>query len=74
MSPDLAGRKRRIDLVKRGIEIARKLGVSLVTFGSGFIRDEHLVNPSVEPRELLVDSIHQCLQAIRDDEGYYLAD
>jgi sugar phosphate isomerase/epimerase len=72
MSPDLAGRKRRIGLVKRGIEIARKLGVSLVTFGSGFIRDEHLVNPSVDPCELLVDSIHQCLRAIRDDEDITL--
>ena len=62
MSPDLAGRKRRIDLVKRGIHVARKLGVDLVTFGSGFIRDEHVSNPSVNPRELLVDSIHQCLK------------
>jgi sugar phosphate isomerase/epimerase len=72
MSPDLAGRKRRIDLVKRGIHIARKLDVSLVTFGSGFIRDEHVNNPSVDPRELLIDSIHQCLQAIRDDEDITL--
>lgn len=72
MSPDLAGRKRRIDLVGRGIDLARKLGVSLVTFGSGFIRDEHVTNPSVNPRELLVDSIHQCLRAVRDDEDITL--
>jgi sugar phosphate isomerase/epimerase len=72
MSPDLAGRKRRIDLVKRGIHVARKLGVSLVTFGSGFIRDEHVNNPSVNPRELLVDSINQCVRAIRDDEDIVL--
>lgn len=72
MSPDLAGRKRRIDLVKRGIEVARKLDVSLVTFGSGFIRDEHVMNPSVNPRELLVDSIHQCLKEIRGDEDITL--
>jgi sugar phosphate isomerase/epimerase len=72
MSPDLAGRKRRIDLVRRGIDVARKLGVSLVTFGSGFIRDEHIANPSVNPRELLVDSIHQCLRAVRDDEDITL--
>ena len=72
MSPDLAGRKRRIDLVRRGIDIARKLGVSLVTFGSGFIRDEHVTNPSVNPRELLVDSIHECLRAVRDDEDITL--
>jgi sugar phosphate isomerase/epimerase len=72
MSPDLAGRKRRIDLVKRGIHVARKLGVSLVTFGSGFIRDEHVSNPSVDARELLVDSIRQCLRALRDDEDITL--
>ena len=72
MSSDLAGRKRRIDLVKRGIHVARKLGVSLVTFGSGFIRDEHVNNPSVNPRELLVDSINQCMRAIRDDEDIVL--
>ena len=72
MSSDLAGRKRRIDLVKRGIHVARKLGVSLVTFGSGFIRDEHMNNPSVNPRELLVDSINQCVRAIRDDEDIVL--
>lgn len=72
MSPDLAGRKRRINLVKRGIEVARKLDVSLVTFGSGFIRDEHVMNPSVNPRELLVDSIHQCLKELRGDEDITL--
>ena len=72
MSPDLAGRKRRINLVRRGIDVARKLGVPLVTFGSGFIRDEHVSNPSINPRELLVDSIHQCLKAVRDDEDITL--
>lgn len=72
MSPDLAGRKRRIDLVKRGIRVARRLNVPLVTFGSGFIRDEHVSNPSVNPRELLVDSIHQCLKELRDDEDITL--
>lgn len=72
MSPDLAGRKRRIDLVRRGIQVARALGISLVTFGSGFIRDEHVANPSIHPRELLVDSIHQCLQSVRGDEDITL--
>jgi len=72
MTPDLAGRKRRIDLVKRGIHVARKLNVDLVTFGSGFIRDEHVSAPSVNPRELLVDSIHQCLGELHDDEDITL--
>ncbi|HEV2268935.1 MAG TPA: sugar phosphate isomerase/epimerase family protein [Steroidobacteraceae bacterium] len=72
MSLDLAGRKRRIDLIKRGVHFARRLGVPLVTFGSGFIRDEHVSNPSVNPRELLVDSIQECLREIRDDEDITL--
>lgn len=72
MAPDLAGRKRRIDLVRRGVDFARKMGVSLVTFGSGFIRDEHVSNPSVNARELLVDSIHQCLKFVHDDEDITL--
>lgn len=72
MCIDTAGRKRRIDLVKRGIDVARKLGVKLVTFGSGFIRDEHISNPSIDPNELLVDSIHQCLKGVRDDEDITL--
>jgi sugar phosphate isomerase/epimerase len=72
LSPDLAGRKRRIDLIKRGIHCARRLGVPLVTFGSGFIRDEHVSNPSVNPHELLMDSIQECLREIRDDEDITL--
>ena len=72
MAPDYAGRKRRIDLVRRGVEFARKMGIPLVTFGSGFIRDEHVSNPSVNPHELLVDSIHQCLNFVRDDEDITL--
>jgi len=72
MSPDLAGRKRRIDLVRRGIDLARKMEIPLVTFGSGFIRDEHVTNPSIDSRELLVDSIQQCLKLVRDDEDITL--
>lgn len=72
MAPDLAGRKRRIELVRRGIHAARKLGIHLVTFGSGFIREEHLNNPSIHPRELLIDSIQQCLAEIRPEEDLTL--
>ena len=64
MCSDLAGRKRRIDLVKRGIRIARKLEVPVVTFGSGFIRDEHVRDTSIDPEKLLIDSINQCLEEI----------
>ncbi|MCW5578582.1 MAG: sugar phosphate isomerase/epimerase, partial [Dokdonella sp.] len=59
MALSRAARKRRIDLVRRGIDVARHLGVNLVTFGSGFIRAEHVAHPQVDPGELLVDSIHE---------------
>lgn len=69
---DLAGRKRRIDLIKRGVRFARRIGAPLVTFGSGFIRDEHVSNPSANPRELLLDGIRECLCEIRGDEDITL--
>lgn len=72
MALEKAGRMRRIDLVKRGIHVARKLGVNLVTFGSGFVRDDHVAHPEVDPGELLADSIHECLREIRDDEDITL--
>lgn len=72
MAIERAGRKRRIDLVKRGIHVARQLGVPLVTFGSGFVRDEHVAHPAIDPGELLIDSIRECLREIRDDEDITL--
>ncbi|WP_291772442.1 sugar phosphate isomerase/epimerase [Castellaniella sp.] len=72
LSPDLAGRKRRIDLIRRGIRVARSLRVSLVTFGSGFLRDEHVASPLADPREILIESIRECLREIRDDEDITL--
>ncbi len=39
MALEKTARMRRIDLVRRGIHVARQLGVNLVTFGSGFTRD-----------------------------------
>jgi sugar phosphate isomerase/epimerase len=72
MCIDLAGRKRRINLIKRGIQVARKLEIPLVTFGSGFIREEHIAHPEIDPRELLVDSIQQCLGEIREGEDITL--
>lgn len=72
MALDLAGRKRRIDLVKRGIGVARHLGSNLVTFGSGFLRPEHVRNPEIDPLEVLADSIHECLREIHSDEDITL--
>lgn len=72
MSLDVAGRKRRIDLIRRGIRVARRLGVRLVTFGSGFLREEHVRQPQLDPGELLADSIRECLRELRDDEDITL--
>jgi sugar phosphate isomerase/epimerase len=72
MALDLAGRQRRIDLVKRGIRVARHLGTNLVTFGSGFLRPEHVRNPHIDPLEILVDSIRECLREIHAGEDITL--
>lgn len=72
MTLDLAGRKRRIELVRRGIRVARRLGVDLVTFGSGFRRADHVRNPGIDPCEVLVDSIRECLREIGDGEDITL--
>lgn len=72
MALEHAARKRRIDLIKRGIHVGRKLGVNLVTFGSGFVRAEHVAHPQTDPTELLVDSIRECLAEIRSEEDMTL--
>lgn len=66
MCVDLAGRKQRIHLIKKAIEIAKILEAPIVNFGSGFLRDDHALNPSIDPQALLIDSIHQCLEDIED--------
>lgn len=63
---DKAGRKQRIALIKKGIEIAKVLKAPVVSFGSGFIRDEHISNPQINPNEILADSIHECMKDIGD--------
>lgn len=68
ISLDLAGRKRRIDLIKRGIRIARELQVPFVSFGSGAVRAEHLQNPAINTNALLVDGIRECLREIPTDD------
>lgn len=72
MAIEPAARQRRIDLIRRGIHVARKLDVPLVTFGSGFLRPEHARNPQLDPTDLLAESIHECLREIRDDEDITL--
>lgn len=66
MCIDQAGRKQRIHLIKRGIEIAKVLDVPIITFGSGFIREDHIWNPSIDPKKLLIEGINECLEDIGD--------
>jgi sugar phosphate isomerase/epimerase len=66
MCTDIAGRKLRIDLIKRAIRVAQYVGAPLVCFGSGFIREEHVKNPDINPRQLLIDGIKECLQTCKD--------
>ena len=70
--PELAGRKRRIDLIRRGIHAARRMGIPLVTFGSGFIRDEHVSQKNLNVKELLLDSIHACLKELQESDDITL--
>ena len=79
MCTDLAGRKMRIDLIKRAIRVAEYLKVPLVCFGSGFIREEHVNNPHINPRELLIEGIKTCLKecktvtlVIEPEPGMYI--
>lgn len=69
---DIADRQRRIDLIKRGIRVARRLGTNLVTFGSGFLRPEHVRAADVNPFEVLADSVRECLREVRDGEDMTL--
>jgi len=68
MCVDPAGRRQRIGLIKEGIRVARALDVNIVSFGSGFIRQEHVNNPHFDPEALLIESIHECLAFIGDDD------
>ena len=54
-------RRKRIDLIKKGIEIANKLDIPNVSFTSGFLSDEYTNNPSIDPKDILIDSIKECL-------------
>ena len=63
---DIAGRKQRIDLIRRAVKVAQAVGAPLVCFGSGFVREEHVKRPDINPRALLADSIRECLRDVGD--------
>lgn len=66
ISLDMKRRQERIDLIKKGVSIAQKIGVPTVSFQSGYLRKEHVENSSVDPYGLLVDGIRECLEDIGD--------
>lgn len=66
LSLNSSERQRRIDLIKRGVEIAKKIGVPTVSFQSGYLREEHVNNADVDPHARLVDGIKECLEDIGD--------
>lgn len=61
-------RQERIEIIQKGIEIAKVLSIPIVGFGSGFIREEHVLNPDIDPLPLLIDSIKQCLKYAEDSD------
>lgn len=63
--PEASERKRRVDLIKRGIDIAKKLDVPVVSFQTGYLREEH-VRGNLDVRKILVESIKECLEDIGD--------
>ena len=62
------GRQQRIEIIQKGIEIAKVIGAPIVGFGSGFIREEHVLNPSIDPWPLMIDSIQQCLKHVEGSD------
>ncbi|MBM7854991.1 S-ribosylhomocysteine lyase LuxS involved in autoinducer biosynthesis/sugar phosphate isomerase/epimerase [Desulfohalotomaculum tongense] len=66
ISLDADKRRQRIELIQKGIEIAQKVDIPIVSFQSGYLRKEHIDNPSINPRKLLVEGIKDCLADIGD--------
>ncbi len=63
-SLEKAARKQRIQLIKEGVNIAKLLGAPLVAIGSGVLREEHVNHSHIDPKALLIDSLHECLDDI----------
>ncbi len=68
ISLDERGRQIRIHLIQKGIAAAKALGAPIVTFGSGFIRAEHVPYPDTDCEALLLASIRTCLTMIADED------
>ncbi len=59
-------RQKRIDLIKRAIQIAKKINCPIVSFQSGYLREEHIDQTDEGPMKLLIDGIKECLENIEN--------
>lgn len=66
LSLNQSDRQKRIDLVKKGIDIATYLKVPVVSFQSGYVREEHLLHPEIDPKELLISAVKELVSYIGD--------
>lgn len=73
-------RARRADLIKRGLLLAEIIGVPLVSFQSGYLRDEHtglqrgevMFNLSVEIKQLLSSAGDDVSLVIEPEPGMFI--
>lgn len=73
-------RARRADLIKRGLLLAKIIGVPLVSFQSGYLRDEHagmqrgeiMFNLSVEIKQLLSNAGDNVSLVIEPEPGMFI--
>ena len=64
ISLDDKARQERINLIKKGIDIAKKLNIPIVSFQSGYLRAEHLGKDNDHIMAMLVEGIHECLNDV----------
>lgn len=64
IAPEKEGRVQRIELIKASINIARKIGISIVNIASGFLREEVEQDDAYN---YLVEGIKECLEYAADD-------
>jgi sugar phosphate isomerase/epimerase len=62
--PSAGGRRRRVDVIRRSVAIARRLGIPTVNIASGILRSDIPVDVA---RGWLVDGIRTCLDSCGDD-------
>jgi sugar phosphate isomerase/epimerase len=64
ISLDALSRSKRIELIKKGVDLAEKLNTPIVSFQSGYIRQENIENKDIKPIEFLKSGIDEILTYI----------